>query len=167
MTHPTSSHSFAAMRRPGAAPRFMLSTLTLALGLALVGAPDAARAQAAAVSVDIAAQPLGDALMQWAAQTKVRVFYAPDVVAGLSSRGLRGSLPPEEALRSLLQGTGVAYRWQGDSIILSRDGGVTSLAPVTVTGSSDPAITEGTGSYTTPATAAATGLTLSLRETPQ
>ncbi|KAG1389482.1 hypothetical protein G6F59_015529 [Rhizopus arrhizus] len=34
-------------------------------------------------------------------------------------------------------------------------------------GSSDPAVTEGTGSYTTPATSAATGLTLSLRETPQ
>ena len=95
--------------------------------------------------------------MQWAAQTKVRVFYAPEVVAGISSKGLRGTLEPEEALRSLLQGSGVTYRWQGGSIILSRDGGVASLAPVTVLGSMDPAVTEGTGSYTTPASAAATG----------
>ena len=61
----------------------------------------------------------------------------------------------------------MASRWQGDSIILSRDGEVASLAPVTVLGARDPAVTEGTGSYTTPATASATGLSLSLRETPQ
>ncbi|HEY9272198.1 ferric-rhodotorulic acid/ferric-coprogen receptor FhuE [Achromobacter sp.] len=145
----------------------MLSSLVLALSLATAGTPVSAWAQAPAVSIDIAAQPLGDALMQWAAQTKVRVFYAPEVVAGISSKGLRGRLEPEEALRSLLQGSGVTYRWQGDSIILSRDGGVASLAPVTVLGSMNPAVTEGSGSYTTQASAAATGLTLSLRETPQ
>lgn len=164
-------YSHAAPRRAGAAPRFIHSSLVVALSLALgVGLgviPDAAQAQNAPVSINIGAQPLGDALLQWAAQTKVRVFYAPDVVAGLNTRGLRGSLAPEEALRGLLQGTGVTYRWQGDSIILARDAGVASLAPVTVLGNSDPTVTEGTGSYTTPASSAATGLTLSLRETPQ
>lgn len=145
----------------------MFSSLLLAVALATAGTPAIAQPQAPAVPIDIAAQPLGDAVMQWAAQVKVRVFYAPEVVAGVSSNGLRGRLSPEEALRSLLQGTGVTYRWQGDSIILSRDGGVASLAPVTVLGSMNPAVTEGTGSYTTPASAAATGLTLSLRETPQ
>ncbi|MGE8590845.1 MAG: TonB-dependent siderophore receptor, partial [Alcaligenes sp.] len=145
----------------------LVVALSLALGAGLGVMPDSAQAQNAPVSINIGAQPLGDALLQWAAQTKVRVFYAPDVVAGLNTRGLRGSLAPEEALRGLLQGTGVTYRWQGDSIILARDGGVASLAPVTVLGNSDPAVTEGTGSYTTPASSAATGLTLSLRETPQ
>ncbi len=164
-------YSHAAPRRAGAAPRFMHSSLvvalSLALGVALGVISDSAQAQNAPVSINIGAQPLGDALLQWAAQTKVRVFYAPDMVAGLNTRGLRGSLAPEEALRGLLQGTGVTYRWQGDSIILARDAGVASLAPVTVLGNSDPAVTEGTGSYTTPASSAATGLTLSLRETPQ
>lgn len=145
----------------------LVVALSLALGVGLGVIPDSAQAQNAPVSINIGAQPLGDALLQWAAQTKVRVFYAPDVVAGLNTRGLRGSLAPEEALRGLLQGTGVTYRWQGDSIILARDAGVASLAPVTVLGNSDPAVTEGTGSYTTPASSAATGLTLSLRETPQ
>ena len=151
-----------------ATTRFALSSLTLSLAMAL-GASSAVQAQTPpqAVAVDIAAMPLGDALLQWAAQTRQRVFYAPEVVAGLRSPGLRMSGSPEQSLARLLQGTGVAYRWQGDSIILSRDGEVASLAPVTVLGARDPAVTEGTGSYTTPATASATGLSLSLRETPQ
>ncbi|CAB3666985.1 Ferripyoverdine receptor [Achromobacter deleyi] len=151
-----------------AATRFALSSLTLSLAMAL-GASPAVQAQTPpqSVTVDIAAMQLGDALLQWAAQTRQRVFYAPEVVAGLRSPGLRMSGSPEQSLARLLQGTGVAYRWQGDSIILSRDGEVASLAPVTVLGARDPAVTEGTGSYTTPATAAATGLSLSLRETPQ
>jgi outer membrane receptor for ferric coprogen and ferric-rhodotorulic acid len=151
-----------------AATRFALSSLTLSLAMAL-GASSAVQAQTPpqAVAVDIAAMPLGDALLQWAAQTRQRVFYAPEVVAGLRSPGLRMSGSPEQSLARLLQGTGVAYRWQGDSIILSREGEVASLAPVTVLGARDPAVTEGTGSYTTPATASATGLSLSLRETPQ
>lgn len=43
----------------------------------------------------------------------------------------------------------------------------TSLPAVTVTGHAEPATTEGTGTYTTGETAAATHLPLSLRETPQ
>lgn len=160
--------NLSVWRPARAATRFALSSLTLSLAMAL-GASPAVQAQTPpqSVTVDIAAMPLGDALLQWAAQTRQRVFYAPEVVAGLRSPGLRMSGSPEQSLARLLQGTGVAYRWQGDSIILSRDGEVASLAPVTVLGARDPAVTEGTGSYTTPATASATGLSLSLRETPQ
>jgi len=54
-----------------------------------LGASSAVQAQTPpqAVAVDIAAMPLGDALLQWAAQTRQRVFYAPEVVAGLRSPG--------------------------------------------------------------------------------
>lgn len=138
--------------------------LSLALATGVCGA---AGPRAPAVAVDIAAMPLDEALLQWAAQTRQRVFYAPELVAGLRTSGLRMTASPEQSLARLLQGTGVGYRWQGDSIVLTREGEVASLAPVTVLGAGDPAVTEGTGSYTTPATAAATGLSLSLRETPQ
>jgi len=47
----------------------------------------------------------------------------------------------------LLRGSGVGYRWQGDSIVLTRQEQTASLAPVTVLGAGDPAVTEGTGSY--------------------
>ena len=43
----------------------------------------------------------------------------------------------------------------------------TTLPAVTVTGRVDKLTTEGTGSYTTGETAAATGLPMSLQETPQ
>ncbi|AOU95049.1 ferric-rhodotorulic acid outer membrane transporter [Achromobacter ruhlandii] len=156
-------------RRPCATPRFTLSSLTLSLAMA-TGACGAAQAQpqTPAVAVDIAPMPLGDALLQWAAQTRQRVFYAPELVAGLRSPGPRMSGSPEQSLARVLQGTGVSYRWQGDSIVLTREGEeVASLSPVKVLGTGDPAVTEGSGSYTTPATSAATGLALSLRETPQ
>lgn len=138
--------------------------LSLAMTTGVCGA---ARSQAPAVAVDIAAMPLGEALLQWAAQTRQRVFYAPDLVVGLRTPGLRMNASPDQSLARLLQGSGVGYRWQGDSIVLTRESAVASLAPLTVQGAGDPAVTEGTGSYTTPATAAATGLMLSLRETPQ
>ncbi len=148
----------------------LLLSIAIALGLALGAGQAGAQARpptAAPVAIDIAPQPLGDALLQWAAQTRVRVFYPPEAVAGIASPGLRATLAPEDALRALLKGTGVSYRRQGDSIILAREEPVSSLAPVRVLGAADPAVTEGTGSYTTAATSAATGLTLTLRETPQ
>ncbi|MFY2656106.1 ferric-rhodotorulic acid/ferric-coprogen receptor FhuE [Achromobacter xylosoxidans] len=156
----------SSRRRARATPRIVLSSLMLSLALA-TGVCGAAGPRASAVAVDIAAMPLDEALLQWAAQTRQRVFYAPELVAGLRTSGLRMTASPEQSLARLLQGTGVGYRWQGDSIVLTREGEVASLAPVTVLGAGDPAVTEGTGSYTTPATAAATGLSLSLRETPQ
>ena len=136
--------------------------LSLAMAAGACGAAQA-QLQAPAVAVDIAPMPLGEALLQWAAQTRQRVFYAPELVAGLRTPGLRMSGSPEQSLARLLQGTGVAYRWQGDSIVLTRDGEVASLSPVKVLGSGDPAVTEGSGYYTTPATSAAPGLALSLR----
>ena len=56
-----------------ATTRFALSSLTLSLAMAL-GASSAVQAQTPpqAVAVDIAAMPLGDALLQWAAQTRQR-----------------------------------------------------------------------------------------------
>ena len=52
-------------------------------------------------------------------------------------------------------------------VAAAQEGGVATLPTVQVLGDSDPTTTEGTGSYTPRATAASTGLPLTLRETPQ
>lgn len=111
----------------------LLRRLALAAALACAALP-AARAQDAAVRVDIAGQPLSDALLELARQTPLQVFFSPDLVTGLRSPGVQGSLPPEQALRALLQGSGLSYRREGDSITLSRPDAATRLEPVTVVG---------------------------------
>ncbi|WMD22402.1 TonB-dependent siderophore receptor [Achromobacter seleniivolatilans] len=145
-----------------------VGALSISLALALGIAPPQANAQNTAVQVAIPAQPLGKALLQLGRQTSLQIFYAQELVQGLSAPAVSGSLTPEQALQQLLSGTGIEYSRQDNNVTLSRPAatGATVLAPVTVDGIYG-ATTEGTGSYTVRETAAATGLKLSPRETPQ
>jgi outer membrane receptor protein involved in Fe transport len=59
--------------------------------------------------------PLGPALDALAAQGGVQVAYAPDLVAHRSTRGLTGRFTPADALKRLLDGTGLAWRALGDT----------------------------------------------------
>src|SRR5690606_8029210 len=67
-------------------------------------------------------------------QTPLQIFFSQDVVAGMSAPAVSGSLAPEEALRRLLDGTGIQYRRSGNDVTLSHPGpdSVAELAPVTV-----------------------------------
>ncbi|VCU71100.1 Ferrichrome receptor FcuA precursor [Pigmentiphaga humi] len=105
----------------------------MAFGIAL---PEA-KAQDAAVQINLPAQPLGQALLQLGRETSLQIFYPQQLVQGLQAPAVSGHLTPEQALRQLLQGTGINYSWQGDSVILSRlaSGEISQLAPVTVIGS--------------------------------
>ncbi|MGE8677103.1 MAG: TonB-dependent receptor [Achromobacter marplatensis] len=153
----------SALRTP-----FVLGTLSLSLALALGGAPAGAQAQTPDAHISIAAQPLEQSLLQLGRQTSMQIFYAQDLVAGIQAPAVSGALAPEEALRRLLAGSGLEYERRGNTITLSRPSAshATQLEPVTVEGRNT-LTTEGTGSYTVRATAAATGLHLSPRETPQ
>lgn len=132
-----------------------------------IGTPQRVLAQDVSARIDLPAQSLDSALIQLARQTSLQFFYAPDTVAGLASPAVQGEMTPEQALQRLLQGSGVTYSKSGRNITLSRPlSGATQLAPVQVSGEFD-AVTEGTGSYTMPAAATATGMDLTLRETPQ
>ncbi|MEN4918125.1 TonB-dependent siderophore receptor [Achromobacter spanius] len=146
----------------------MLGLLSLSLTLALGGAPAGAQAQTPAAHISIAAQPLEQSLLQLGRQTSIQIFYAQDLVAGIQAPAVSGALAPEEALRRLLAGSGLAYDQRGNTFTLSRPlaSQATQLEPVTVEGR-NMLTTEGTGSYTVRATTAATGLALSPRETPQ
>lgn len=112
-----------------------LGTLAISIALAFGMAPFDARAQEAVIQVSIPAQPLGQALLQLGQQTSLQIFYPQELVNGLSAPRVSGNVTPEQALRQLLQGTGIEYSRQGNSVTLSRPVSTTELAPVIVTGS--------------------------------
>src|SRR5690606_18861814 len=68
----------------------------------------------------------------------IQVAYASDDLQGVASPGVSGTHPPEEALRLLLAGTGVRYRFTAPrTITLWRDAaavGAVALEPVQVEG---------------------------------
>lgn len=120
---------------------------------------------------DIAPQPLGSALNRLAEQSGLQVIYNGELVHGLSSPGVSGSQEPEAALQRLLQGSGLTWRSTGaGSVVLEaqpKESGAINLAPSSIVGQvSAGAMTEGTGSYTTPAVTIGKG-ERSIRETPQ
>ncbi|MGE8615154.1 MAG: TonB-dependent siderophore receptor [Achromobacter veterisilvae] len=155
-----------ARRRPAAAT---LGSLAIAVGLALTGglAAAPAHAQASAVQVDIASQPLSEALLELAEQTRLQILFAPDIVAGKTAPALRGSFTADQALAALLKGTGLRYQRQGDRFMLTA-GEPDMLNAVTVIGMAERhSMTEGTGSYTTRISSIASKTEQSFREIPQ
>ena len=101
--------------RPGRAPRpSRLCIALLAAGLASatpsVLAQNARGDHAAVQRFDIPAQPLDEALRSYMRQSGVQVVYPAIPAHGVSSRAVNGSLPANEALQQLLQGSGLAVR---------------------------------------------------------
>ena len=162
-------HPSANRRRPAVSAAAL--ALSLALPLLCAPLPRPAFAQDAASAIQIAAQPLGDALLQLGRQTDLQFFYPSELVHGLTAPDVRGELTPEQALRQLLQGSGLTWRRVANRITLERTpapAGATSktLPAVSVTASAlRSATTEGSGSYTTSEVSVARGQ--SLREIPQ
>ena len=137
-----------------------------ALPLAVLAAP----LQAQTPAVAIAPGPLSAALSAYAARAGVLLSFDPALTRDLRTDGLNGSYGFEDGLRKLLEGSGLeAVRRADGGYTLRRlpQGGVTALPAVTVTGRNGDTPTEGSGSYTAPATTSATRMPLSLRETPQ
>jgi outer membrane receptor for ferric coprogen and ferric-rhodotorulic acid len=121
------------------------------------------------LSISIPAQSLNQALLELGQQADIQIYYLPDTVSGLQAAPVSGRMTPQQALQSLLKGTGVQASWKGRTVSLTRSirDDTTQLAPITVTANTGLA-TEGSGSYVAmgPSTSAS-GLELSLRETPQ
>ncbi|WP_282339363.1 TonB-dependent siderophore receptor [Pseudomonas sp. PS02288] len=119
----------------------------------------------------IAEGSLESALNSFAATTGVSVSYSPETVRGLQSPGVQGQLSADEALQRLLSGSGLQVTRQASgnySLLPAPEAGSTlQLDAITITGAGLGETTEDTGSYTTGSTSTATGLPLSIRETPQ
>ncbi|WP_439626943.1 TonB-dependent siderophore receptor [Shinella sp.] len=159
------------------------SVVAVVVGLAGSTSPVAAQetsSQAAnetAVSFSIPAQNLNGAILAFADYAGVQVFYDVARVNGLRSGAVQGRYSREQALATLLSGTGISYRFTGaNAVSLVAPAGVeggdvvsdgsTVLETITVVGAGN-SVTEGTGSYTTGAMSTATRLPLSVHDTPQ
>lgn len=160
------------------------SPLGLAIRRALLGAmlalpvtgvlqvqPAWAQSVAAQHDFAIGAGSLEAALNSFAATTGVSVSYSPETVSGLQSPGVSGQLSADEALARLLADSGlqVSRQASGNYSLLPAPevGSALQLDTTSITGNGLGETTEGTGSYTTGSTSTATGLPLSIRETPQ
>ncbi|QLF91738.1 TonB-dependent siderophore receptor [Pseudomonas sp. ABC1] len=140
-----------------------LSAVALAAAL-----PPAVQAQTQEWQLNIPAQPLSQALQELASKTGAQLLYNPSDVEGLRSTTLNGRYQLADATRTIIQGTGLSYGLNGDTVTLQP---VTKsslqLSVTEITSQKLGAVTEGTGSYTTGVTSTATKMNLSIRETPQ
>jgi iron complex outermembrane receptor protein len=86
-------------------------------------------------------QPLSSALTAFGQQSGYQVSVDHSQLAGLSTAGVSGRMPPEDALKQLLAGTGVTWRFTDDkSVVLTRaDGDAMTLDPITVEGKGETA----------------------------
>ncbi len=127
-----------------------------------------APAEAPRYRFDLPAQPLGRSLTRIADTGQLRLSVGADLVRYLQAPAIRGELTVQQAWERALAGTGLAVRQTGSGVwtlekLAAEE--VTALEAVRVVGTTG--VTEGTGSYTTSEMATATGLPLSIRETPQ
>lgn len=99
----------------------------------------AGSAQTQALTFDIAPQPLADALVLFGQQSGMQVSTHGDLVRGLSSPGVTGTMSREDALSRILTGTGLTFQQTGaDTVTLAKldtgESTPTMLGPVTVYG---------------------------------
>ncbi|OCC24633.1 hypothetical protein MB02_03870 [Croceicoccus estronivorus] len=132
--------------------------------------PEPAAAQSSTerrIDVDIPAQDLNSALLQFTQRAGLQIVYTDEKVAGRRSSAVKGRFTPVEALSRLLVGTGLTFRFTGENRVMlkpapeSADGAI-QLGPVRIEASSpsgvsvfagttsDPIATENSTSYTTP-----------------
>ncbi|GGC12835.1 second ferric pyoverdine receptor FpvB [Oxalicibacterium flavum] len=161
-------------------PVVMAVHLLCAGALAVAVSPASNAAEPAAVSntaatgvrhYDIPAGPLSTAINRFVATSGVLVSADGALTEGKRSAGAHGQLAAQDALARVLAGTGLdAVRRDDGSYVLHllpTTGQDAILPAVQVSTNVLDGTTEGTGSYTTRATATATKLQMSLRETPQ
>ncbi|WP_314373661.1 TonB-dependent receptor domain-containing protein [Sphingomonas paucimobilis] len=97
-----------------------LAMLLGAAALPALATPLAAQARPAPVRVNIPAQPLGDALAQFAQQADIQLGVDAALVAGLHSPGVTGRMDRALALDRLLAGTGLDWRLADGVLTLQR-----------------------------------------------
>ncbi|MGH8486568.1 MAG: STN domain-containing protein, partial [Pseudomonas sp.] len=92
--------------------------LPLALALAVSSGIASSYADEAVTRIEIQAQPLASALSQLGQQTSLQLFFSPELVAGKQAPAVSGNLAPEQALQTLLQGSGLTYELSQGTVVL-------------------------------------------------
>ncbi|MBK1615508.1 TonB-dependent siderophore receptor [Rubrivivax gelatinosus] len=160
--------------KAGAAGVAIQAAIAVLCGVVLVAAPPAAFAgEAGAPELRIAPGPLDEVLAQCAAAFGVQLAFDPALAAGRRSAGLQGRHTLDEAFERLLRGSGLELVPQGAGAY-----GLRAVPPALPDQPALPALkaraaaitddrSEGAGYATPGRSAAATGLALTPRETPQ
>ncbi|BCA56531.1 Ferrichrome-iron receptor [Nitrospira sp. KM1] len=86
-----------------------IGSCVIALAVAGILFGPAVYAQTEAVKLDIPPQDLSGGLSALAAQANIQVLYASDLVAGKTTKGVVGTVTPDEAMQQLLDGTGLQH----------------------------------------------------------
>lgn len=133
----------ACLAAPAAAhPLDASSTQSRPLSVTIAQASAQAQAQSP-VTFDIPTQALPSALTAFGRQSGYQVSVDHATLAGLSSKEVKGSMTPEQALGQMLPGSGVTWRFTDDkSVVLTKVSGggrgTMSLDPITVEGKAAP-----------------------------
>ena len=92
----------------------------------------AAWAQAAPLAIDLPAQPLSTSIQQLSRQSGLSIGGNAALLEGKAAPAVHGTLEPADALRKLLQGSGLSASFVGDKVIIGVV--VPTLKEVTVMG---------------------------------
>ena len=92
--------------------RLLLACTAWVCATALAGPPATPR-----LAVDIAPQPLNQALAAFGEQTGLQLFYVAAIAKTRSSKGATAGLAPVEALAALLEGTGLEFEFVNDRAV--------------------------------------------------
>jgi len=128
------------MNRPVFRPAPLALAIALAIGCPALHAQGANALPSDPVSLNIAAQPLGQALNDWARQTRIELIVPPALVAGKTAPAVVGHLAPRQALDRLLMGSGLSAMPDGNAMVVKTAPAATeaALQPVTVTAAAEP-----------------------------
>ena len=88
-----------------------LNTAASAIAISTALLAHTAAAQAEQMRFEIAAKPVSEALQDFAEQSGFQMAFLADAAAGVPARPVSGALEPEAALRRLLDGTGLEFRF--------------------------------------------------------
>lgn len=91
--------------------------------------------QAVTQTFNIPAQPLSEALIQFGRQSGLQVSAEAGVIRDMRTAGINGAMTRDQALTTLLAGTGLVYRITGSMVAIERPGsasGAMQLDPVRV-----------------------------------
>lgn len=148
-----------------------LVTAGLPLSYVQAAAPTASEATSQHLRFDIAAQPLTDALDQFARQSGYQVMYDAAQANGLRSAELHGEHTPQQALVILTGSTHARYSQPNTGSFVidipATASDTLQLSPVSISGKAPGSTTEGTGSYTTQSSSSSNRLNIALKDTPQ
>ena len=118
-----------------ARPLRFLARVSILLVLGLHLSPGQAQTR----RFDLPAQPLDQALDQFARQASLQLVFAPELVRGLMANALQGEIDISAGLERLLDGSGLQGRISGNTLTVTRRAGpdagpapLRELAPVVV-----------------------------------